>query len=69
MMSFVTGAFKRLTLKYAIERDQQEAFDRVERIKWEQYEAAKAELWRKLELNYLREVNELQQEMLSREDV
>lgn len=68
MMKSITGAFKRLTLKYAIDRDQKLAYDRVEQIKWEQYEAAKAELWRKLELNYLREVNELQQEMLSRED-
>lgn len=69
MMKSITSVFKRLTLKYAIDRDQKLAYDRVEQIKWEQYEAAKAELWRKLELNYLREVNELQQEMLSREDV
>lgn len=69
MIKAITGAFKRLTLGYAIERDQKLAYDRIERIKWEQYEAAKAELWRKLELNYLREVNELQQDMLRKEEL
>ena len=69
MISFIKSSFKRLTVKYAIERDQQEAYDRVERIKWEQYEAAKSELWRKLELQYLKEVNDLQQDILHREAV
>lgn len=69
MMKTLVNAFKRLTLRYAIERDQKLSYDRIERIKWEQYEAAKAELWRKLELNYLKEVNELQQDMLRKEEM
>ena len=69
MIKTITGAFKRLTLHRAVERDQQAALDRFDQIKWEEYEAAKAALWRKLELQYLKDVNTLQHEMLHDEPI
>jgi len=61
--------FKRLTLRYAIDRDRQRADERIDQIKWERYEASKASLWRELELTYLSKVNALQCQLLASEEL